>query len=259
MSTFWLKIICLLFTVWPWARVKNINWGYFLLLLSLKLTAASTLTLKKKWFPLLVWLLIVWKVYILWKNSLVFFQRAQIFLCFKVWITFLRARMTQKKVEKSWNFVGFSKNSHSFPMEKSPSFLGTNFGTNWNFITKSHITSFPIEPHVLMYILLGFSQSCGRSYVPKFGGRIIIRSRIISMEKINRCLGALIIKGKHMLCAPSAMQQQPTAAPTKQFKCSLMHFKCTVKVLKQQQNYLVCTISKVQICVLKKHKLNLHK
>ena len=99
-------------------------------------------------------------------------KRAQVFLRFKVWITFLCAGMRELgDSEKRWNFV-FKKKFPFISNGESCLFcFGNNFGKNRNFNTKSHSTHPPIEPHVLMYILSGFSQNCGKSYAPKFGKR----------------------------------------------------------------------------------------
>ena len=99
-------------------------------------------------------------------------KREQVVLRFKVWITFLCASIRELgDSEKRRNFVFKKKFPFISNGELCRYCFGNNFGKNWNFNTKSHSTPPLIEPHVLMYILLVFSQSCGTSYAPKYGGR----------------------------------------------------------------------------------------
>ena len=52
------------------------------------------------------------------------------------------------------------------------SFFANYVATVTRFGKKSNSRSFPAEPHVLMYILPGFCQPCGRNNAALFCGKI---------------------------------------------------------------------------------------
>ena len=92
---------------------------------------------------------------------------------FKLWMVSLWQNMAVLDRSKDGWVLGFScrnpAKSHSFPMAlKIPGFFGIFRNTVRRNATKSHSTPSPVEPVVLMYFLLGFSQSCGPWKPSKF-------------------------------------------------------------------------------------------